>query len=248
MKFRSVWFAVPLLLMAVLNFSVSPVQADTGPKPGMDFEFDFDGDPLQIISGQQLECQDELGTDCQPLEELGPQGFSCTPIGCSSLAYGYAPYHKLVVEFSDRSRESNVFPTAGFNSIYKVAVGADSLQVKAAGSNPNPFVACVSMPISLAVELVVAAIYLLIFHLPKRWLGWVLLVNLLTLPLVWFAFPLLGLPALWITILSEAFVFLVEALLLKLFSGGRLSWTHALALSLVMNAASYGVGLFINLP
>lgn len=245
MKIRLLVFAVLLLALALPS---GVVQADTGPKPEMNFIFEYEGDPLQIVSGEQLECQDEQGSDCQPLPELGPQGMSCTAAACSSMAYSYAPYHKLVIEFSDKKRESNVFATAGFNSTYKVAVGPDALTVTGAGSSPNPLSACIAMPLSLVAELIVALIYLLAVKKPLWNLGWVLLVNALTLPAVWFGFPLLGLPALWTTILSELFAFAAEAVLLRLLSGGRLSWGQAAALSLLMNAASFSLGFWLNLP
>ena len=52
----------------------------------MTFEFVFEGDPIEIISGQMLACDQLDCSDGAPLEEMGPQGFECTATGCSALA------------------------------------------------------------------------------------------------------------------------------------------------------------------
>ena len=73
--------------------------ADVGTKPGMTFEFVFEGDPIEIISGQMLACDQLDCSDGVSLEEMGPQGFECTATGCSTLAYTFDNYHQLVIEF-----------------------------------------------------------------------------------------------------------------------------------------------------
>jgi hypothetical protein len=119
-------------LLAVL-VPAQLVLADTGPKPTMEFNFKGlqDGE-LQIISGILYECDLADCSDAKPLQEAGPQRLTCTTTGCSALAYGFAEYHILEVEFSDEvTRRSNVFQTAGFNSSYTVTVQPDDLLVKA---------------------------------------------------------------------------------------------------------------------
>ena len=113
---------------------VVPVGADTGPKPTMAFTFVFDGPAIAIIGGEQLECQDAQCQTAKPLEVGGPQRFTCTGTECSSLAYGYAPYHKLVIQFADRTRESNVFQKSAFGATYEVKVTEDALQVRETSS------------------------------------------------------------------------------------------------------------------
>jgi hypothetical protein len=106
--------------------------ADTGPKPTMEFTFTQDAGEaeLSITSGELLECDQPDCADAQPLPELGPQGFRCEIDTCSAMAYGFSDYHKLSIQFSDGvTRESNVFKTAGFDSVYTVTVGPSDLQV-----------------------------------------------------------------------------------------------------------------------
>ena len=67
-----------------------------------------------------------------PLEEVGPQRFTCEVNSCRATAYGFARYHNIELEFSDgKRRRSNVFETAGFDSKYMVTIRPDDLSVEA---------------------------------------------------------------------------------------------------------------------
>ena len=126
-----------ILLSLLLVQLLVPAQialADTGPKPTMEFTFkqDMPGKPVTIISGTLYECEQSDCSDAAPLQQLGPQGFRCDIRGCSANAYGFAPYHKLEIEFSDgKTRQSNVFSTAGFDSKYTVTIHSEDLLVNA---------------------------------------------------------------------------------------------------------------------
>jgi hypothetical protein len=124
--------AVYLIVGLILIFPWFNARADMGPKPTMEFIFvqEFDP-PLKIVEGTLLECDDEVCTNPEPLEELGPQGFRCTPDRCSSMAYGYSEYHRLVIQFSDgKERESNVFGNRFFDATYQVTVRDNDLVVE----------------------------------------------------------------------------------------------------------------------
>lgn len=127
-KFIAVLFSLTVLLPA------GAVLADTGPKPSMEFQFTQaqSGEPLTITSGILYECDQPDCSDAAPIEEVGPQGFYCQAQSCSAVAYGFAPYHRINIEFSDgQTRQSNVFETAGFDSRYTVTVRPDDLLVEA---------------------------------------------------------------------------------------------------------------------
>jgi hypothetical protein len=123
------------LLFLILAFlPVHPVLADTGPKPTMDFEFKREGagESLSITSGTLYECEHSDCSDASPLKELGPQRFTCDANTCSALAYGFSQHHKIEIQFSDgKTRQSNIFETAGFNSKYTVTIQPDDLLVEA---------------------------------------------------------------------------------------------------------------------
>ena len=121
------------ILMQIL-FPAHVVLADTGPKPSMEFAFkqELSGEQATIVSGILYECDQPDCSDASPLEELGPQRFYCEAESCQALAYGFAPYHRLEIQFSDGvKRESNIFETAGFDSKYTVTVRPDDLRVEA---------------------------------------------------------------------------------------------------------------------
>ncbi len=119
-----------LFLLSQILVPTHTVLADTGPKPSMDFT--FTGKPAAIVSGILYECEQADCSDAAPLGEFGPQRFYCDGESCGAVAYGFAPYHKIEIEFSDgKTRTSNVFETAGFDSKYTVTVNPDDLLVEA---------------------------------------------------------------------------------------------------------------------
>ena len=135
------WRVVAGIGVVVMWSSMAvPVQADMGPKPSMEFSFVYETtSPLTIVSGEQVECADAVCADDVPLERAGPQRFTCTETACSSMAYSYADYHRLVIKFSDGvTRESNVFEKSHFDSAYHVTVRTNDLLVEETGGRINP--------------------------------------------------------------------------------------------------------------
>ena len=234
-----------LLAAVAALLPLAIARADVGPKPSADFEFEYQIDPVDIVAGELIQCDDESCETGDPLEELGPQHFECTATSCSSLAYGYATYMKLVVTFTDRVRESNVFVKKAFNANYKVIVLESSLQVEEVQIVPN--CCCSALGATIALELLVATVYVSVFHLPRALLGWVPLGSVLTMPVLWFVFPLLPLSSGWVVGLSETFAVTFEAGLIYLVTRRTTSLRHVAALSLLMNGASFLVGLLLRL-
>ena len=232
-----------VLMVLALGIGLAARPADVGPKPSMSFEFVFEGDPIEIISGQMLECDQPDCSDGVPLEEAGPQGFECTATGCSALAYTFDDYHQLVIEFSDKTRTSNVFEKHGFAAKYTVQVSGDGLEVREKRGRLDSCL-CSSWLSTLVLETLTAGLLFALLQLPRRLLGWIPLASLITLPAVWFLFPLLPVAAFWVIALAEVFAVAVEALLLVAVGRGVVRWTHALIISLVMNAVSFGIGWF----
>ena len=162
---------IKLFLLLFFLQALQPAQivlADTGPKPSMDFAFNqLAEQDLQIISGVLYECDQTDCSDATPLQEAGPQGFSCDTTSCHAMAYGFAPYHRIEIEFSDEQmRQSNIFQTAGFASSYTVTVRPDDLLVEAEfslGVLPPVFtIAILCCCVMVGVVLVVGFIIFLI--------------------------------------------------------------------------------------
>lgn len=123
---------ITLLLFFFMLVPTASVLADMGPKPHMEFEFQYQGAEIPIKSGILYECDEPDCSDAQPLEEVAVQGFYCYQgTSCSAVAYGFRPYHQLEITFEDgRTLESNVFETVGFISNYTVTVRETDLLVE----------------------------------------------------------------------------------------------------------------------
>lgn len=239
------WVTLALLLL----LPASPASADIGPKPSMHFEFEYEMPYTPILGGVQIECEDAACTEGQPLEELGPQRFSCNETECSSMAYVYSEYHKLVIEFGDGTRESNIFTSKAFSASYIVTVSEDALFVREKFSLGSLLgkdcMCCSGFLATLGIETIVAGIFLAAFHLPRTVLGFVPLASLITLPLVWFAFPLLPVASGLVMAAAEITAVLLEAAFIFFAAFRRIPFRLVLLLSLVMNAISFGIGLLL---
>ncbi len=243
------WLALWAALAGLLLF-VPTARADVGPKPTMNFAIVYQIAPVPILSGQQIECQDAACANGHPLETHGPQRFECQADSCFSLAYGYAPFHKLVIQFADRTRESNVFQMIGFNGDFTLTVREQDLVVRQMYSPATLFDPAqgllyipIALFVTLVIELAVALIYLSVRKLPRRILLWVVVANLVSLPIVWFVIPLFGLDPLPTTALSELFAVVLDALLIFWLSRNKLSLGATIILSLLMNGASFLLGV-----
>jgi len=123
-----------LLIFSQMFLSVRAALADTGPKPTMDFQLQFESgvEKSGIVSGILFECNQADCSDAAPLEELGPQGLYCEMQSCRAIGYGFAPFSMLELEFSDGvTRRSNIFEQVGFDSYYTAYVRPDDLHVEA---------------------------------------------------------------------------------------------------------------------
>lgn len=228
--------------------------ADLGPKPGMSFKIVYQTSARpKIVSGEQLECQDDQCVDAKSLATVGPQGFYCYQNKCSSLAYGYADYHKLRIKFDDNiTRESNVFKTNGFDSRYTVNVQKTDLIIPegAVGTipdiSPNKITGfSVALLITLLVELLIALIYFVIRKINLKVLWFVFLGNLISLPIVHFVFPLLNLSSSLTTTSSEIFAVILEFALIYLCTKKHITARDTIILVIIINLVSFLIGYLI---
>lgn len=138
---RQALFSITVAV-CILILQVQGAQADAGPKPTMEFSFVQETEPpLTIVEATLLQCEDAACSTSTPLEEAGPQRFTCTADHCSSMAYGYSTYNRLVIRFSDdRTRESNVFTKQAFQANYQVTIRETDLAVEEKIGLPNPLI------------------------------------------------------------------------------------------------------------
>ncbi len=127
--------AIFLLISATvlsLSMPLRVARADVGPKPSMDLEFVLETEePLSIVDGKQMQCEEPDCADAEPLEEVGPNRFWCTGDHYSSSSYGYTTYNQLVVHFSAGvTRTSGVFSGGTMKNEYRVTVREEDLEVE----------------------------------------------------------------------------------------------------------------------
>jgi hypothetical protein len=137
---KSIRIVLVLFTFAVILSPNRIAHADIGPKPTMSFEFVFPADTTLTITDEQLlQCAQPDCSDAQPIQQAGPQHFSCDQITCSSMAYGYTDYNRLSITFSDGvTRQSNIFEKKYFEASYTVTVLSDSLIVEEQRGGINP--------------------------------------------------------------------------------------------------------------
>jgi hypothetical protein len=304
---RILWIASILVGFLIAYPQISAL-ADTGPKPTADFTFvQMSNSPLTILSAKLLQCQDTSCSESKPLQDIGPQHFTCNADSCNSTAYGYAVYQRLEVTFSDgKTRLSNEFTKKSFAARYRVTIRPDDLLVEEQAGGFNPYVLlflfgasgaiflaalCIALlailifwilrarnnrtqqtpsihlmisawviglplfvlgagltlalPLTIAVESVLAFAYSSLRGKPRLSLVTaVLLINLITLPALWFVLQSLNNSSLPFLALGEVLIWLFETVLLYLTQRSYLSFKESLILSLGLNGASFLAGLF----
>lgn len=133
-----------LLAVALFFFGVAavhaPASADMGPKPTLRFSFDVRALPEGVVvtGGRLVECESKECKKPEVLGEKGPQRFEVSEEGGYAMAYGFRPFQRLELDFSDgKTRRSAVFEVHAFDAKYAVVVGADELDVYIAGHEPK---------------------------------------------------------------------------------------------------------------
>jgi hypothetical protein len=160
-----------------------------------------------VLLGEYGICFDEGCLLTSPLSTDWVIEFECKRNMCWSRAHKYpTPYFKLIIQYSDRVRSTNVLdglPTDywGQKIVWSVAVNDNSLSatpddiVEQSGNRIRLFLT--GLLSTIFIELVVATTYLKLWLQPDirrlvKTLVIVLLVHVISFPAVWFLFPSLG--------------------------------------------------------
>ncbi len=245
-------WVVCLVSLGVIALGASGIaHADVSAWVDARFEFEYELEPVDVVSAQLFYCADAQCSTPRPWQDLNPAGeFRCTQDDCWVSLYRLGGgYLKLIVEFEDRTRESNVFKQLSHDTRYRVRVTETGLQVTVLEKSftrrlwDDGF--ALALPLTLIVEVAVASVYRARVPFPRRWLGWVALASVLTLPVVWWI--ILEYPD-YLTgiVLAEAFAVLFEAGFLYFAFRKKLTPARILLLSVVMNGASFLVGVVVN--
>jgi hypothetical protein len=134
------------------------------------------------------------------------------------------------------------------DSFYRALI--TSVQKDPVGLTQSPPFLCI---LTIFIELLVSFFYIKLIKKPARILIWVIVANIISLPIVWFLIPwLLGLifpgvtPVLLI-IICELFAIFFEAYFLYITNKTSLPFKNAIFMSTLMNVSSFLLGLVFSL-
>jgi hypothetical protein len=267
MKSKSVILVLLPLLLSIIS---SIVSADMGPKPNVDIDILYGGSLVSDASfnAVMLYCINDT-KDYQD-RHLIPQlnlseydsvkncywqpaflawGGDCKDSKCH---FSYMPPRefKLAVYIPSLNKVfvTNEVSRANYNSNYRAELSPEgSAKIYETTLLPDSVRLFIeALIITLVIELFTAFIFIKIAKLPKRILVSVLIANLISLPIVWFVFPLL-LNILLVMLLSEIFAVVFEAYFIHYFNKKRITLKKSFILSIIMNLASFLIGGFIFL-
>ncbi len=258
-----------LILFTFILLLVSSASADLGPKPTVHFDVTYNGQPPQdgLFSAKMLACQDK---DTPPSRDIIPQlnisqydsqedcywmpaefawGGQCTSSTCK---FTYFPPNEfklaIYLESQDQVFISEKATRNDYNSNYKAnLLPGGSIHLE----DVTPFSQSSGLKriktfffalfITLVFELLTALVFVSISKDSKRLLIPVFIASIITLPIVWFVFPLLKILPL-VIILAESFAVVFEAYFIYYFSRKTFSLKKSFLLSFIMNAVSFFIG------
>ncbi len=252
--FLSIGFLIPL----------RSASADIGPKPTFRFTYDFSAlsSPPEIRDVILYQCLDLDCNEKEVLSDVPGQKLECDPEGCSvSLLTGRVAW-QVEVLLGEKTLISPAFEKEGFYSTYSLKISDDHLDVillsakdgvvSTLGNEPAS-----SYPYTYLTYFLTAGLWTLVIELPlavlilllsksgiKNFL-WVLLGNLITIPIVWLFLPMVIKSPLGLMVVVFATAATIEAILLAKLGGEKMGWGKAWTISILINIASTLFGLYI---
>lgn len=252
---RRPFFLLPAFAAASI-FQVYPVLADPGYMVTVSerFHLRYDIDRVEIRHAELHICSDSQCTRHRIHEAdswSGAMEIACTSRTCTAAVEltAYSGHdQRLLIEFSDRTRVSNVFEVSPFlmPADFWVHVREDDLLVESAVLIDPITQFCGFVPvllITIVTELAVAAFLFRRMHLPHV-PGRIVAANIVTVSFAWILIPKLLLSAALTLVLAEAFAVAFEALFIR-FTKSGLDARSSLILALSMNGFSFLIGLVI---
>ncbi|MFH1112275.1 MAG: hypothetical protein V1712_04425 [Patescibacteria group bacterium] len=233
--------------------------ADIGPKPSAYFRLEYHNiAPITVVEATLIQCKESNCSDATPLPDYGPQHFSCTNNSCETLSYGFTPYQRLVIKFSDNKiRESNIFSIQDvMNASYTVNVRNNDLVVTTS-LLPSFFslpLLVIALFFTIFIELIAGAILIGItfffLKIPGKTLGYLILANIISLPVLWLALPTVAYifgSYNWGLYILEIFVVFFEAYFIyRLIKKITVFW-KLLILSIIVNFISFIFGSVVGI-
>ena len=266
MKITLTYIISTILLISLFSNIVS---ADIGPKPTLNIDVFYNDQPIpdDVFYAKILDCNSqsrnqvsgEWQTICSEFRSGECKKSKCNFEPASSIDYKIPNgLFKLEVNIPSMNKAftSNIISTNNFNSNYRMDINSDgsakiventSFFNRTEGINLLNFT--IALILTLILELMVAAIFLRRLKIPnKRILTSILVLNFISLPIVWFIYPQTNLPIKsWelILLLAEIFIVVFEGYFIYYFNRELITLKKSFFLSILMNIVSTLIGGFI---
>lgn len=267
-------FYISIIVFLCLSFFIKNVSADLGPKPTANIKVYYQGQKISDASffAKMLACGTEneaniglnasdlisqLKTkeydsvkDCYWYPSRMSWGGDCKNSECF-FNYFLPEEFKLAVFIPslDKVFISNETLRENFDSQFKAELFSDGTAkiIEATSAIQKDKIAFFlkALIITLILEFLVSLNFFLRKKISQKAVAFFALANLITLPIVWFLFPLTELSIFYVVLLSEVFAVLFEALFVYFCCQKGLSFKRSLSVSLSNNIVSLVLGTML---
>ncbi|MEA1999859.1 MAG: hypothetical protein U9N61_11140 [Euryarchaeota archaeon] len=234
------YIALAILLLSLL---VPLASADMGPKGTVQFNLIYEtSEPVTLIDSRLIKYEDELCLNETELSQF--ERFGCAQKECRARMFS-GGYNRIIINFSDRERQSNVFNISEYRTVFDVHVTDSELIVE------ETTVSFYTLPgfalffiLNILLELIIALIFIAVMDKPMKVIAAVAIANSISFPALW---QLLAFGAEFslgaeFLLLFEALIVLFEGLFIYYFMKKVIPIYQLLILSLIMNLCSFIFG------
>jgi hypothetical protein len=257
------------ILTIIILFTSSQVNADVGPKRSVDLEVSYNNKPItdEVFYAKLLECPKELywddprcdfdGEICSEFKSVSipdPEkgcnwslseivwGGECTNSRCE-FSY-WIPHEFRVVLYlpsKDKTYVSDAASLRTFNNRFLMNIRADGTADIVPFEANKMVLFFIALGITLALESIVALFFCSVAKIKKRIVLYAIAGSIITLPFVWFVFPLFF-AGMRMYLYAEFFAVVFEAYFIHFLNKNEISLRKSLLLSVLMNITSFFLG------
>ncbi len=243
MSMKRSHIVLAILLLALL---LPIASADVGPKGTVQFNLIYEiSEPVTIIDSRLIKYEDEQCLNETELRRF--ERFECAQKECRASIFP-GRYNRLILNFSDRDRQSEVFDISNYGAEFDVRVTDSELIVEDA--TPISVLIFYAMPdftllftLNILLELIISLIFIAVLNKPMKVIAAVIIANLISFPVLW---QLLAFDDEFL-LLFEALIVLFEGLFIYYFMKKVIPIYQSLTLSLILNICSFIFGMLLGL-
>ena len=235
-----------VLAILILALLLPLASADICPKGTVQFNLIYEtSEPVTLIDSRLIRYEDE---QClHEIEFYSFERFEYAQNECRSSAFPQQ-YNQLIINFSDRQRQSDVFSITSYGTEFDVHVTDSELIVEE--TTPISVVIFYAMPdfalflmMTIILELLIAMTFVVVLDKPMKVVVAVLIANLISFPAFWqfMAYS----PESGNFLILEAFVVVFEGFFIYYFMKKVIPIYRSLALSLILNLGSFLSGMIL---